>query len=593
MINNIDFWLGDLERAELVRRLAGLLPETEDLAYLFKHALVQDTAYSSLLKNERKRLHRLIGETLERSYPNARAENAALLTKHYIEAGDNTKILEYGVQAGDAAAHIYANAEAIEYYRAALDAALRLDAHGDTLTQLVTKLGRMYEMRDEYAHALDTYARLSDLARTRNDPRYELTALMLHATLRATPTPIFDPRVGQEVLDRALLLARELNDGAAEAKILWNLLLLHGFTGRHVNAVTYGEQSLELARRLNLRTQIAYTLNDIGNYGYFASGQLAKSRAALTEARAMWRELEILPMLGDNLNNSGILEYIRGDYAQARTFSDEALEISERIGSVWGQSLAHAFRGQLAAERGEYGAALAELQSAYELGKRTGTGILLIASTNLALAYAWIDEIPDGYAVIRVAVEEIEIPIYRTPAKSALAYLTFLQGEGERARVLLEDARPRHPDELQFSYLPAIIAEGEIGLAQGRTQDVVQEMTRLADNLLRFGVKSFIADADLYRGRALTDLGRIEEGRAAFERAEAYARELDSQRALWQIYYHWATLERVAGSNARAEELNARARGMLDTLAETLPEKYRAGFMRRAVGQADDSSSRA
>ena len=58
--------LARLETTELVRRL-----DEVDLAYLFKHALVQDTAYASLLKNERKRLHRLIGQTLEHAYPNA------------------------------------------------------------------------------------------------------------------------------------------------------------------------------------------------------------------------------------------------------------------------------------------------------------------------------------------------------------------------------------------------------------------------------------------------------------------------------------------------------------------------------------------
>src|SRR5438552_18625050 len=72
--------LTQLETTELVRRL-----QDTELAYLFKHALVQDTAYTSLLKNERKRLHRMIGETLEREYPNAVEENAALLTKHYLE----------------------------------------------------------------------------------------------------------------------------------------------------------------------------------------------------------------------------------------------------------------------------------------------------------------------------------------------------------------------------------------------------------------------------------------------------------------------------------------------------------------------------
>ncbi len=566
--------LARLEHTELVRRLDEL-----DVSYLFKHALVQDTAYASLLKHERKRLHRAIGETLEQTYPNALQENAALLTKHFLEAGDDAKILEYGVCAGDAEARVFAKAEAIEHYRAALDAALRLEASRETIIALVTKLGRMYELRDDYANALNTYARLSELARTRNDSHLELAALMLQATLRATPTAVFEPRLGREICDRALALARELQDGEAEAKILWNLLLVSGFTGNPRAAIEYGEQSLALARTLNLKTQIAYTLNDLGNYGYFAEGQTEKSRAALTEARALWRELEILPMLADNLNNSGIFEYVWGDYAQAEILYAEALEISERIGSAWGQGLAHTNRGFRFAEVGNYGAALQDLETAYDIAQRTGTGIALIASTNLALAYSMIGEIERGYHVIQIAHHEIEIPLYRRPAKAALAYLTFLRGDVERAEMILQDAHPRAHSELEFSYLPSIIAEGEIGLACGRANQVVEYTETLATNLIQFGISSFVADADLYRGRALTMLKRFDEARAAFDRAHAYATRIGSQRVLAQIYAHWSKLERAQDNLERAAELASHARVLIDSIAATLPEKYRAYFL--------------
>lgn len=569
--------LARLEITELIRRLDEL-----DVSYLFKHALVQDTAYSSLLKNERKRLHRTIGETLEREYPHALVENAALLTKHFSEAGDDAKILEYATCAGDAEARVFAKAEAIEHYRAALDAALRLDAERETIIALATKLGRMYELRDDYTNALATYARLSELARERNDARFELEGLMLQATLRATPTAVFEPRIGQQVCDRALALARELNDGQAEAKILWNLLLLKGFSGNPREGVKFGEQSLALARQLNLKTQIAYTLSDIGIYGYFANAQPEKSRAALNESRAMWRELDDLPMLANNLNNAGILEYILGDFALSQTYYAEAQEISERIDSAWGLMLARSSRGVHAAEAGDYGATLEALQFAYDLGQRMGLGVTIIAATNLAIAYGAVGEIEAGYQIIQIAAREIEIPLYRVPAKAALAYLTFLRGEVERAASILQDAHPPAYTELEFSYLPSIIAEGEIGLATGRAPRVVEYTETVATNLIQFSIQNFVADADLYRGRALTKLERFDEARAAFERAHAYATRLGSQRVLWQLYAHWAKLERAQENFERAAELETRARVLIDSIAATLPEKYRAGFLQIA-----------
>lgn len=575
----LDHTLGQLERAELLKRS----PERIEPGYAFKHALLQDTAYTSLLKNERKRLHRVIGETLEREYPNALDENAALLTRHFTEAGDDFKTLEYGMCAGDAAARVYAQAEAIEHYRVALDAAQRLNADRETIIALVTKLGRMHELRDEYTNALDTYARLIELARTRGDLHFELASLMLQATLRATPTAVFNPTIGQNILDRALALARALNDGAAQAKILWNLLLLNGFTGRHRAAVEFGEQSLALARQLNLKTQIAYTLNDIGNYGYFSDGQPDRARAALAEARTLWRDLEILPMLADNLNNSGILEYIWGDYANAKRFSDEALVVSERIGSLWGQMLARTFRGVLEGEDGDYGAALSQLEMAYDLAQRTGSAILLIAATNLALAYTSVGEIERAFAIIQIADHDIEIPLYRTPAKAALAYLCFLHGQVERAQTILRAAHPTQQVEMEFSYLPGIIAEGEIGLALGRAEAVAEYMGAVTSNLMTFGISNFVADAELYRARALIVCNRFEEARAAFARGEEFARQLPSRRVLWQIYAHWANFERTQQNFARAETLHQQARALIDSIAATLPEKYRAGFLQSGI----------
>lgn len=568
--------LARLEKSELLLRLEELDP-----AFSFKHALIQATAYSSLLKNERKRLHRLIGEILERAYPEALQENAALLVAHFIEAGDDAKILEYGTCAGDAEARVFAKIEAIAHYRAALDAALRLDAEPRALIDLVTKIGRMYELREEVNDALKIYSTLIDIAHRQGTPELELAALMLEATLRATPTALFNPVAGQALLDRALALARELNDGAAEARILWNLLLLNGFTGRHRAAVEYGEQSLALARKLELKTQIAYTLNDIGNYGYFADGQPQKARAAQEEARALWRELEILPMLADNLNNSGILEYVWGDYARARRFSDEALEVSERIDSLWGQMLARTFRGVCMAEAGAYGAALAELEAAYDIAKRSGAVILVIAATNLALLYAELGAIEAGHDVIQIANQEIGIPLYRAPAKATLAYLTWLRGDAAHAESILKDGQPGHRDELEFSYLPSIIARGEIGLAAGSAEEVVEFMAALAESLLRFGISSFVADADLYRGRALTMLGRHDEARAAFERAYAFATRLGSRRVLWRICGQWELLESAMGNRGRAVELEREAAALIESIVASLPVKYRASFLQQ------------
>ena len=108
--------LTQLESAGLVR-LARAHPELE---YRFRHALVQDAAYDSLLKADRRRFHRAVGEALERLYPERLDEIAPALERHFNEAGDDERALRYATLAGDSAFGRSASQEAVFYYRRAL-----------------------------------------------------------------------------------------------------------------------------------------------------------------------------------------------------------------------------------------------------------------------------------------------------------------------------------------------------------------------------------------------------------------------------------------------------------------------------------------
>src|SRR6266852_3773003 len=86
--------LATLEHADLIR-LAQSQPE---LAYLFRHALVQEAAYQTLVKQDRRHLHRIVGETLEHAYPERLDELSPLLAHHFYEAGDHARALKYFTQ---------------------------------------------------------------------------------------------------------------------------------------------------------------------------------------------------------------------------------------------------------------------------------------------------------------------------------------------------------------------------------------------------------------------------------------------------------------------------------------------------------------
>ena len=83
----IEAQLDTLEAKGLIR----LATSRPDIEYLFRHWLVQDAAYGSLLRQERRELHRLVGEALEMLYPDRGSELAGILAIHFSEAGDKDK----------------------------------------------------------------------------------------------------------------------------------------------------------------------------------------------------------------------------------------------------------------------------------------------------------------------------------------------------------------------------------------------------------------------------------------------------------------------------------------------------------------------
>jgi ABC-type transport system substrate-binding protein len=118
--------LSELQRLDLVveerRRPA---PE-----YRFRHGLVREAAYTSLLDQRRRDLHRVVGTTLEELGQDELSEAYGLLAHHFAEADEPERAARYLLEAGDAARAVYAEEEATANYRRALSFLERLGDAG-------------------------------------------------------------------------------------------------------------------------------------------------------------------------------------------------------------------------------------------------------------------------------------------------------------------------------------------------------------------------------------------------------------------------------------------------------------------------------
>jgi predicted ATPase len=113
----LDDALEQLVTAELIFR-RGTPPDAE---YMFKHALVQDAAYSTLLRGRRRQIHARIAATLEDGFPNVVTTQPALLAQHFTHAGLTEKSVEYWLKAGQQAVARCAMTEAVSQLQKGLE----------------------------------------------------------------------------------------------------------------------------------------------------------------------------------------------------------------------------------------------------------------------------------------------------------------------------------------------------------------------------------------------------------------------------------------------------------------------------------------
>ncbi len=576
--------LGALETAGLIF-LAHPTPEIE---YLFRHALVQDAAYSSLLKQQRRALHEAIGLSLERIYPQRLDELAPVLANHFFEADDHARALHYYARAGDLAARKYANAEAVMHYTRALASTNGTNADHATLLHIFTSLGRVLEVSGDYAGALQHYLDMESFARAKADRALELAALIARATIRSAPTTAFDEADAQSLAEQSLALARELGDRAAEAKVLWNLALLNRFRGRSLQSLAYGEQAAALARELNLRDALAHILNDILSL-YTASGEPQRARDGLTEAGAIWRELGNLPMLADNLATSAGMEIMVGNYARALALAEESLRISVSIHNLWNQSYSLWHIGMINLDIGDIDRAISSLEAALALGEQAGFSIGRIAmSAILGLAYAFLGDSQCGLEYARRALRftEDQFASWRAMPTAMLAMVHILRGELPDAETLIQQAHSVMNEGDMQSYIYLTLADGELGLAKADYAHMLTSSESLVKLLESASIGALLGWALYHKAEALLGLVRLDEAYETFTRAAANERLLGSRRFLWQILARLSELEARRGNAAEAQMLRGQAREVVAYIAAHIaaPE-LRTSFLARPAVQ--------
>jgi tetratricopeptide (TPR) repeat protein len=572
------------------------------LAYIFRHTLVQETAYETLLHKSRRELHGQVARCYEQLYADSLEAHATLLVHHFARAGDQPDLtFRYALMAGDVAFEHNANAEAIGHYDTALglilagDLSLSSEQVSGYLVHLHTRRRRALELSGKYDQAVAIYVAMRDLGLRHGDRALELAGLMAEATARAAPTTVQDLGLAQELCDRALALAGELGNSVAAAKILWTLLLISTFLGQPHDAVLYGEQAVALARELGLHEQLAYALNDI-HRPYYALGEIELARAALEEAEALWRELGNEPMLADNLNSAGEFFLCIGEHDRALRSAEEAGRLSEAIGNRWGIAYSRMAHSVVLAERGQAAAAIGCLAESIRLAEMVGfvhpqvVGRLMLSMLyhDLGAARRAQQQLDEAIAVAEHQLVPV-VPLLLTVRD----WQRLLEGETVAAR----DPARGGPEGaildgrtlLLHSLGAAIIwlPEAEILLSQGQGLHALNLVERLLADMARFQLRPYRVDVLFVRARALLALDQREDAWVALQAARQEAEALSSRRVLWRILAATADLAGERGDREAVARLRVEAQAVVGYIADhTGSEDLRSTFLSQPAVRA-------
>jgi predicted ATPase/class 3 adenylate cyclase len=140
----------------------GIYPKS---TYIFKHALTQETVYDSLLLKRRKEVHEKIGGAIEQLYSDNLEEHASMLAYHYEQAEIRDRAIHYLTRAADRAKAIYANEEAIAFYRRAIEQVSKMrpgeaasfDEHHKIASKLHEKIADLLELTGQHEEARKSY----------------------------------------------------------------------------------------------------------------------------------------------------------------------------------------------------------------------------------------------------------------------------------------------------------------------------------------------------------------------------------------------------------------------------------------------------
>lgn len=464
-----------------------------DGQFHFSHTILRETLAARLSAIRKRRLHQRIATALEAIHLPSLDRVASELAYHYSEAEDDGKALQYFILAGQHALSLYALHETLSHFTRAQELAKKLSGRTKEQMEIHFGLGGLYRLQGDHRQALAHCEKALAIARQLDDRVKEFDALWLlgwEHTLQGAHEEALTFLAKTRTLAETLPTQTESSSIVPfTSKHLAATLALTGFNlllqGQLEKAIHTFEEALAHSERLDSPVDKAWNLQGLGA-SYALQGQFKKALPLLRNSLERARELNDSQLIVFALNSLGWMHQRFLDFSYAKDLHEEALKILDSTGLGWFRADVLRNLGVDYSQSGQTADALPLLERALEIAEQQQSKVF-IAQSLCSLAEYWLRRNQPDHA--RIYYEQLDKIIQQRKNEAHIwsfegglvrvhainAALCMLEGEVAVSESMFTEAlQSAHPERDALLVWEIHAAQAQIYLSQRKQQKARQ-----------------------------------------------------------------------------------------------------------------------
>jgi predicted ATPase/class 3 adenylate cyclase/DNA-binding winged helix-turn-helix (wHTH) protein len=465
--------------------------------YVFKHALIQEAAYQSLMRNTRQYYHQNVAQALVAQFPEAVETQPELLAHHYTEAGLAAQAVPYWQRAGERAGERSANVEAVSHLTQGLEVLKTLpDTPERARQELGLQLALGPSLRMIKGHTAPeveyTYTRAYELSQHMgNDPqRFAVLVSLWRFYLNRAQL-----QTARGLAEQCLALAQYGQDPVQLQDAHRMLGSIAFFQGEPVSAQMHLEQGLILydaqqghARAFRGGMDPGVACLSVMAWALWMLGYPDHALAKIHSALALARESSHAFSLAFALNYASLLHTWRRELPLAQEQAEALIALSSEHGFIQLLGVGRMRRGWALAEQGAVEEGLAQLHQGLSTWRDNGTELGLPQHLALlAMAYRKGGRVAEGLQVLDEAMKHVaktwerwpEAEIYRLKGECLLVHTGKRRQVREAEECFQQAIDVARRQQARSLELRAIVSMSHLWRQQGKRVEARQKLTEI------------------------------------------------------------------------------------------------------------------